>query len=822
MIVSFNEINKDSVLLAGGKAANLGELVKTGCNVPAGFVITANLYQNFIKQNGIDIIIAKELATAGNNQDKLLQAAAHFRELLKNGDFSPQTERLIEKHYNKLGSNSSVAVRSSATAEDLQDASFAGQQATYLNVQGIKGVLKQIRNCYASLWSERATAYRISQNYDQKNLAIAVVIQAMVESEKSGVLFTVNPVNNNQSEMLIDANYGLGESVVSGRVTADHYVIARSGKIIEANIGTKQTQIVYDHQQTKQVAVDAAKRQQRVLSDKELTSLMQLGLKIECHYGYPVDIEWAIYNKKIYILQARAITTLTAKPADALEIESYIKNVKIKKYNRELVSFLIEKIPFAFRALEYDYFTVVSDQKATIFAENGLSITSNLAIDSDGIMSIRREKMHLNRNIFKIFGTLKSLLDYDYCANYCRSALADYQTKVEQFKSIDFTKLTLSECKDFMINSYQLTKDISYMRFKYALFPALLNRDLTRAIKKVDDNYTSFDLYWGLANRTSLVANDIAAMAHYIGQKSDIKAALAAGLDYDELCKRFVEFKSLADDFLAKYGYISDYTSYCVTGKSFIEDSNRMVKILRPLVSEPQTVNRQIENKDFSEITTALAAIYGKKYQKLAHKIDNFRYFHIVREEGQYLYEVIFFYLRKCLKQINLLLLGDQNSTLGVANLFYEELIQILEKGHLDDMAIKKINRRNQRLPFAQKVWNAAKLATFQGKGDVLKGISGNGGVIVAKVCIVRNPQEFYKLQKGDVLVCPFTAPEWTPLFKLAGAVVADTGSALSHAAIVAREFAIPAVLGVGYATAKLKDGDMIKVDGDKGEVMGV
>ncbi len=350
MILNFNQIGKNNVLEAGGKGANLGELVSIGINVPDGFIITSDAYKLFIKENGI---------VDKSNENGL----SNVRTMIENGKFPITLENLIKENYLKLGANCRVAVRSSATAEDLADASFAGQQETYLNVQGTNEVISKIKSCYASLWSDRAVSYRKLKSYEDPNLAIAVVIQKMVESEKSGVLFTINPINKRKDEMLIDASYGLGESVVSGRVTADSYVIDKYGKIIDINVGKKETQIIYSKTGTKEVALEESKKVARVLSSGEISKLSDVALKIEKHYGYPLDIEWALKGDEVYILQARPITTLK----EDREIPKYITNVKIKKHNRELMSFLIEKIPFVFKPIEFDYFTVVTSQKEVIF-----------------------------------------------------------------------------------------------------------------------------------------------------------------------------------------------------------------------------------------------------------------------------------------------------------------------------------------------------------------------------------------------------------------------------------------------------------------------
>ena len=267
MTLDFKEIKKDDILTAGGKGANLGEMTAAGITVPGGFVVTAESYRAFLKENHLDEIFRKELTAAGADEAKLLEAAAKLRNLIMQGNLPEEVETSIRKKYQKLGEHIRVAVRSSATAEDLPDASFAGQQETYLNVRGIDKVLARVKSCYASLWGNRAVCYRCNQGYDQLSVALAVVIQEMVESEKSGVLFTVNPITHNTEEIQINASYGLGESVVSGRVTADSYLCDKKGNLKSCQIGSKQTQIIYADEtgsaDTREVPVSTKMQQER-------------------------------------------------------------------------------------------------------------------------------------------------------------------------------------------------------------------------------------------------------------------------------------------------------------------------------------------------------------------------------------------------------------------------------------------------------------------------------------------------------------------------------------------------------------------------------
>lgn len=819
LILDFTQIHKDDVLIAGGKGANLGEMTAAGINVPKGFVITADAYREFLKENHIDEFIAYGLKQAHTDEHTLSAVAAEFREKITAGHFPAELEKEIRAKYAELGESKRVAVRSSATAEDLPDASFAGQQETYLNVQGINDVLLQIRNCYASLWGERAVSYRLNQGYDQSAVAIAVVIQKMVESEKAGVLFTVNPVTYNKDEMQINASYGLGESVVSGRVTADSYIVNKNGAIREVSIGSKETQIVYADKHTKEEPVSPEKRAARALNDTEIAGLVQAGLKIEKHYGMPMDIEWAIQNNEIYIVQARAITALKNND-DEERIQAYIKDNKLTKMMKGNMAFQFEKMPFAYRALDFDYMIAINDQKARIFAEGGIIFNSNPKIDDDGIQTLPENKKGFTRHIFHIFTMIKMFKNFEYCAGVCKKFMLHYEKEIELIKSFDFENMSLTECKKFMEHSYELIQHLAYDRFKYSLFPSMLmSKKFTKMIQRVNKHYSAFDFYWELDNKTAVVTNDISCIADSIKTNTALTEAVMAGTSFESLCKDFPAFKNLADEFIKNNGFKSDYNCYCIEAKTFIEDPDRLVNIIRPLLSKDGKDTHNGKDKNYAELLKKLQRIYGRIYPRIEKDIQNFRYFHVVREESQYLWETLFYYVRQCVKRINILLLQNDDYKHGIANLFHRELIEVLETGAIIDTYKEKIQRRNAAFPLAEKVWEASKLLVFDSKGNVLKGVSGSPGVAVGKACLISTPAEFYKMQKGDVLVCRLTDPEWTPLFTLASAVVADTGSALSHAAIVAREFNIPAVLGVGFATAKFKDGDMITVDGNKGEV---
>ena len=314
----FKQLSKDDIPVAGGKGANLGELTNAGIPVPPGFVVTAGTYQKFITETGIVDEINAMLATLNiNNTSELHKVAENIKDLIVTTEIPLDIQTAIIESYNKLcmdvdNDDVVVAIRSSATAEDLPDASFAGQQDTYLNISGIEDVLTHVRMCWASLFEARAIFYRAENDFDHSKVLIAVVVQQMVNSEKAGVMFTVDPSTGDE-EMLIEGAWGLGEGVVSGTVTPDTCRYDKvNDEVISYRINTKKTMFTKDPEtgSTVQKEVPDDMKDKKVLTDNDLEQLTQLGRKIQKHYGAPMDTEWGIENDKVYMLQARPITTL--------------------------------------------------------------------------------------------------------------------------------------------------------------------------------------------------------------------------------------------------------------------------------------------------------------------------------------------------------------------------------------------------------------------------------------------------------------------------------------------------------------------------------
>jgi len=316
-VLWLDEVDKDDVPLVGGKGANLGELLRLGIPVPEGFVVDANTFKQFIESTGLKDKIMEILDSVDiNNMSELEEASKKIREMIEKTPMPKEIEEEIRKAYRQLceevGEEVYVAVRSSATAEDLPSASFAGQQETYLNVKGEDEVVDKVRKCWGSLYTPRAIFYRVQQGFRHEDVSIAVVVQKMVNSEKSGVMFTSHPITG-EKIAIIEAVFGLGEAIVSGAVTPDHYEYDRvQRKLIKVQVAYKKFMLTRRDGKTVKVEL-GEKGGERVLSDQEIEELVKLGEVIEDHYGHPQDVEWAIERGKIYIVQSRPITTIKGK-----------------------------------------------------------------------------------------------------------------------------------------------------------------------------------------------------------------------------------------------------------------------------------------------------------------------------------------------------------------------------------------------------------------------------------------------------------------------------------------------------------------------------
>jgi pyruvate,water dikinase len=327
-IVWFNEVSKEDVPTVGGKGANLGEMTKAKIPVPPGFIVTADAYFDFLKKSKLVGRISRLLKPLNpDNSNQLHQIAGQIKQLILDTPIPPETAEEIKHSYTKMGGGL-VAVRSSATAEDLPEASFAGQQRTFLNIEGRKEVITAVRGCWASLFEPRAIFYRHQQGFDHFKVGIAVPVQKMVQSEASGVMFTIEPVTSDSNHIIIEAVHGLGEAIVSGEITPDLYIVdKKTTKIVSKKLARQEQQLVRNPGATGEeaniwVEMPPEEQTRQKVTDEEIVEIARLGKRLEEWYQFPQDIEWAKQDSEIFIVQTRPVTTIKEKAEEEEEIKA--------------------------------------------------------------------------------------------------------------------------------------------------------------------------------------------------------------------------------------------------------------------------------------------------------------------------------------------------------------------------------------------------------------------------------------------------------------------------------------------------------------------
>ncbi|HZH79471.1 MAG TPA: PEP/pyruvate-binding domain-containing protein [Archangium sp.] len=314
-VLGFQDIDRTKVMVAGGKGANLGEISKLeGVRVPDGFCVSTEAFEKVIGQaSSLSALLDQLSLLEVEDRDEIRELSGGIRELIEGLAIPKDIQEAITRFVSRLGEENAYAIRSSATAEDLPTASFAGQQDTYLNIIGTSEILKHISKCWASLFTERAVTYRLQNGFDHRKVQLAVVVQKMVFPQAAGILFTADPVTSNRKVSSIDASFGLGEALVSGLVNADVYKV-RAGKVIDKKISTKKLAIQASKGGgTEQEAIEPERQNRQALTDEQILRLEHLGRKIEEHFGYPQDIEWCLADGSFYIVQGRPITTTPFK-----------------------------------------------------------------------------------------------------------------------------------------------------------------------------------------------------------------------------------------------------------------------------------------------------------------------------------------------------------------------------------------------------------------------------------------------------------------------------------------------------------------------------
>ncbi len=823
-IYNFRDLRKENIPLAGGKGANLGELVYANMPVPPGFVVTTIAYDSFIDTNNLEEVITKEIQSKNEKGESIRNAfiKSHIPEGVKND---------VLKAYKELGGGS-VAVRSSATAEDLPNASFAGQQDTYLNIIGEKELLDAVRRTWASLWTERAISYRIYNNIDQKKVKLAVVVQKMIDADFAGVMFTANPINGNRKEIVIDANPGLGEALVSGLVTPDHFIMDKQwGKWHFVKIlRGKHTLIVKSKKgggieriEKTNISID--------IPQKTLLDLANLGLKIQKHFSAPQDIEWVWFKKKLYIVQSRPITALP---------DELPKQNKINRVISEMIAEMMPKRQLPLESTLFSLNLVIDDFMRPLLDLIGLRIpkTSEFLIEEDGVFVRYNGKIKL-RPTFSIFLAPFRLLKVAYKNNSSDwekdIRVVETIKKVKEFESKNYTELSSGQIADIAKEAYERMPILFKVRVLY-LPRAVLSMGALYVLLALIGQKRFFGvlLFSGITTKVTQTNDKLKDLSLDIRKNKDIYDIFMKSKVSDihsrlNDIKQGQEFLHTFQEFLTEYGYRESGGTMLISEPTWKESPEIVFEILKTLAQTPLREKTKEEWHGICNLIVTKSVLRFYPFRSLFLKLlTTARHFQEIRENTRFYLMMIVPVLRDTALEI-----GNRFAKVGILtdqqDVFYfkfNELIEVakslpIQASRIDELknliAKRKLKYKNLKNtpvvdPRLYRIKNNE-------KGAILTGTAGSSGIAEGTARIIRNSSEFDKLQHNDILIAPYTNPSWTPLFERALGIVVDTGGAMSHAAIVAREYGIPAVMGTVDGTTKIKDGDKIRIDGTSGSV---
>jgi rifampicin phosphotransferase len=855
----FAELGRDDVDSAGGKGANLGELTRAGLPVPPGFVLTTAAYRAFVGSSGIgDEVLA--IAALPRDADPVAyeEPSSRIRGLFASATMPADMAHELLAATGELGDRP-VAIRSSATAEDLEGASFAGQQDTFLNVRGTDALLDAVRNCWASLWTARAMAYRARQGIDPAAVALAVVVQEMVDADAAGVMFTADPTTGRRDEAVVAAAWGLGEAVVGGSVTTDDVVVEKAtGRVRSRATADKAVMTVATDDGTEERPVPADRRTRPVLDDAEVAALVGLGARIEDWFGAPQDIEWARsggveHGGGFSIVQSRPITALpepSAPPPTDWSVPDptsfYVRASIVEQLPDPLTPLFAEMVDGS----------VTRSLRAVMRELLGEDLVrpEDVALPTvNGYAYYRYSRSGMVRVTLRTPAALRAVTRRGRASVRVRwreRAHPQYVRTVECWTARPIDSLTVpelvlgvEELLDAATGYYTAVQTvIPLAASSEVLFAGFYNRLVRRP---GDPAAATFLL--GFDSAPIRAEQSLYDLAEWTRTHPDLAAALldlppertAALFQADEVppgvdpaawrawCTRFQAH-------LDAHGHTVYNLDFAAPVPA--DDPAPLIATLRFYLggggTDPaQRQQRAAQRRD--EVTaTVLARLDPVRRAVFARLLRLAQSAAPVREDALADVGLAWPQLRRMLREV-----GRRLAASGVVeredDVFWLRRSEIVANGSIsltDVVDERKALWRGERQVTPPQVlprdswWGKAfgrwlPATSVEQAGAVLRGTGASAGQVTATARVLAGPQDFGRMRAGDVLVASITTPAWTSLFAMASGVVTDIGGPLSHSSIVAREYGIPAVLGTAVATRRIPDGARVRVDGDAGTV---
>ena len=871
-IRDLSDVGPGDVAVAGGKAVGLGGLLRAGLPVPPGFVLTTAAYSGFVDANNLAAGIQELAALPPDAEPQAYEEASRrIGALFTTGTMPAGIAAELGAAYGRLGNGTPVAVRSSATAEDLASASFAGQQETSLNVRGLVELATAVIGCWASLWTARAMSYRAREGVEPGQVRLAVVIQQMVEADAAGVMFTANPANGRREQTVISAAWGLGESVVSGTVTTDDVVVdAGTGSVLSRRTADKDVMTVYAENGTREQPVAAARRREPVLDDREAAELAGHGRRAAAHFGAPQDIEWARAGGKFFILQSRPITALPEPTADTPEAwpVPYPNGLYFR-------ASIVEQLPDPLSPLFADLVDgSVARSLQALMAE---ALGKNVIREGDvGLPTVNGYAYYYYRSsgMWRMMGRLLTAVRalargkaHMGIAGWREFSHPRYKQAIKDWQEKPPAQFTGGE----LLAGAQALLDAGtvYYTAVQSIIPLATSSELAfrtfydKLVRRAGDPPAQTFLlgYDSEPIRAEKSLWDLAAWARSDPGLASVllerptaeltecqrTGSPPAGVD-DALWQ---EWRFAFREHLDLYGH-AVYNLDFATPVATDDPSTLLATVkfyLRGQGTDPHERQRLLTRRR-EELTEQVAARLGPRRRAAFLRLLRWAQDTApVREDALADVGLAWPLLRQMLLELGrrLVASGVIAEPADVFWLRFQEVRTAVEFGlaapgaHAAitgaDRPVRAAAVEERRMlwrgqaraaapqmlperPWMEKAFGSMMPAASQRQhGDVIKGVGASSGRVTAPARVLSGPRDFGRMEPGDVLVARITTPAWTPLFAMASAIVTDVGGPLSHSSIVAREYGIPAVLGTGAATQRLATGQQVTVDGDAGTV---
>lgn len=866
-VLKFNDIDKSMIMHAGGKGVNLGELVKIdNLNIPDGFCVTTKAYEKTIEGNiELQRLFFELSGMAPDDREKISAVSKQIRKLIEAAKIDSDIEKEILNELLNYGEEQSFAIRSSATAEDLPTASFAGQQDTYLNIKGKDEIIRYISKCWASLFSDRAVTYRIKNKFDHKKVLLSVVVQKMVMSEASGIMFTADPMTSDRKTLSIDAGFGLGEALVSGIVNPDIYKV-KFGNIAEKNIGIKQIEIKPAVSgKTEELNIEDGRKNIQVLSDEQILELAGIGRKIEAYFDSPQDIEWCLYSGKFYIVQSREITTLFPVP-DCSGKE--VPRVYMSIGHTQMMTNII-------RPLGMSFFEMISESAmdrigGRIYADITHDLSSYTGkkrlimatgkqdpLIQNALNDLIRDKdfmkllPHGERNIKGGTFTLDSLAETFNIIrknnpHIIENLLEKFEKEIEETDCL-FSELSVEDALELIQKDKEKLLSMAYNPTMLGAIIAgiIIGDAVNKNVEKLTGeknvvNVLSKSVEHNVTTEMGLALCDLSDV---VRKHRDVINYISDNPNDDTF---FEDMKGLQGGnevveafklFLDKYGM------RCPGEIDITKDrwEERPAQLIPLILNNINVLKSKEQQEKFeagklaakakeNEIIMHLEKMPGsnKKIKKLKKNIRVLRNFVGCREYPKYYIVRRYKIYKRVLKKAAdiLFIKGSIKETDDIYYMYFDELKKAVASGEIDYNIIEQ--RKNEYIHFEKltppRIITSCgyvpnvKMSSANIPKDALSGIPVSSGIVEGRARVILSMNDA-RVEKGDILVTQFTDPSWTPLFVTIEGLITEVGGFTTHGAVITREYGLPGVVGVENATKTIKDGQKIRLNGTDGYV---